>query len=263
MASPSLTHPRPRLHADTRRRLDHHHNHDASSAPAPAPAPMDLVFDGSNSQRDDTVSHEPVQGNGANTAQLQETLRRIVEAAQLILSHPACPTNTQSTFALDHPRALDLVHNALLSSGVESHKLRIEYRPDYGEMRLKLPESPLHSRFITAFDTLLRAAAASSDKLPQLMNINVSVTTQGDNGRQGSLVPDYGWSANPDDIHGRLVLEVAYSQDRRHVAEKCKEYICNTPDYVRAAIAIKIFYPQDKSDYEAILDHLDDCYVGL
>ncbi|KZL64640.1 hypothetical protein CT0861_00603 [Colletotrichum tofieldiae] len=220
----------------------------------------------SDSHSGGTLNHQTMQGGGANMTEVSQALEQIVGAAKHAISHPTCSIHRLgvSVFILHHPRALDLVYNALHSSGVESHKLRIEYRPDQGEMRLKLPETPIHSRFTSGFDSLVRAAATSSDKLPHLENITVPVCTQAENGSPGALAPDWGWAVDPGDPQARLVLEVAYSQNRATVAEKCQEYIYGTRGYVRAAIAIKIFYPQHHPDkYRAILDHLDDCYVGL
>ncbi|GJC89846.1 hypothetical protein ColLi_12684 [Colletotrichum liriopes] len=178
----------------------------------------------SDSHSGGTLNHQTMQGGGANMTEVSKALEQIVGAAKHVISHPTCSIHRLgvSVFILHHPRALDLVYNALHSSGVESHKLRIEYRPDQGEMRLKLPETPIHSRFTSGFDSLVRAAATSSDKLPHLENITVPVCTQAENGSPGALAP---------------------IGNRATVAEKCQEYIYGTRGYVRAAIAIKIFYP--------------------
>ncbi|GKT96683.1 LOW QUALITY PROTEIN: hypothetical protein Ct61P_14533 [Colletotrichum tofieldiae] len=207
----------------------------------------------SDSHSGGTLNHQTMQGGGANMTEVSQALEQIVGAAKHAISHPTCSIHRLgvSVFILHHPRALDLVYNALHSSGVESHKLRIEYRPTKAKC---LPETPIHSRFTSGFDSLVRAAATSSDKLPHLENITVPVCTQAENGSPGALAP----------IGVGRWIQATPKRNRATVAEKCQEYIYGTRGYVRAAIAIKIFYPQHHPDkYRAILDHLDDCYVGL
>ncbi|KAF6820100.1 hypothetical protein CMUS01_11608 [Colletotrichum musicola] len=136
--------------------------------------------------------------------------------------NPFCWAHKQCTFFLHHPRALDLVHHALFSAGIESDTLCIEYFPGRGEVILKTPESPVHSDFIVRFDRLLRDAVESNNNPLHLVNKRDAVVPVGKEVAHGQLQPDEGWSINENDAHGRLVLEVAYSQGRDDVAEKCK-----------------------------------------
>ncbi|GJC88593.1 hypothetical protein ColLi_11431 [Colletotrichum liriopes] len=115
-------------------------------------------------------------------------------------------------------------------------------------MRLKVSETPIHSDLSTRFDKLVRNAIESNTKLPNLEKKRGVVTTVGTNDVVGELKPDEGWSVYEDDFHARLVLEVAYSQARHTVAQNCEEYIYGTRSHVRAAIAIKIFYPRSNPD---------------
>ncbi|KAF6801080.1 hypothetical protein CSOJ01_12031 [Colletotrichum sojae] len=177
--------------------------------------------------------------------------------------NPFCWSHKQCTFFIHHPRALDLVHHALPSAGIESDTLCIEYFPGRGEMILKSPESPVYSDFIVRFDRLLRDAVESNKSPLHLVNKRDTVVTSR-SAKMSQSAPDEGWSVNENDAHGRLILEVAYSQGRDDVAEKCKEYIHGTRGIVRAAIAIKIFYPRSAPDqYTRILHHLDECFVGF
>ncbi|CCF42887.1 hypothetical protein CH063_02944 [Colletotrichum higginsianum] len=191
---------------------------------------------------------------------------RIVRAAKGLLSCPGpSPSHlrTSPTFVLCHPRALDLVHNALRLNGVESiHKLRIEYHGDRGRLRMSMTDSPLHSRLAILFSDLVHAA--SRTKLGHLDNVLSHVPTQGETGRLGRLSPDWGWTALPHDPMPRLVFEVAYSQDLESVADKCEEYMTAGGGIVCAVVGIKICYSKSEpAALATILEHLDDCYVGL
>ncbi|KAF9878106.1 hypothetical protein CkaCkLH20_04144 [Colletotrichum karsti] len=205
-----------------------------------------------------------------NLHKLQLNLGQIIRAAEHMVNNPFCWTHKQCIFSLHHPQALDLAHNALFSAGIESDTLYIEYSPDRGEMVLKTSESPIHSDFGVRFDRLLRDAVKSNNNVPYIVNKPGTVITvseeapSGGAGAIGQLRPDGGWSIHNDDAHGRLVLEVAYSQPQKDVARKCEEYIYGSRGLMRAAIAVKIFYPRSTPDkYTDILNHLDECFIGL
>ncbi|GJC86264.1 hypothetical protein ColLi_09102 [Colletotrichum liriopes] len=163
---------------------------------------------------------------------------------------------------LRHPGALELVHNTLRSNGIEPAKLKIEYSPNQGEVRFKMPEGVVHATLHRKFNLLVRAA--TQDKLSHLEELSGSASPlQGRNGGTGQLIPDQGWSTSSDDPWPRLVLEVAVSQSRDHVSSKCDTYI-RSGKLVSAAIGLKVFYDNNAATaYEDILNHLGECYIGL
>ncbi|KAF6840315.1 hypothetical protein CPLU01_01339 [Colletotrichum plurivorum] len=111
---------------------------------------------------------------------LQQTVGRVIRAAKHMAMNPFCWAHKQCTFFLHHPRALDLVHNALSSAGIESDTLCIEYFPGRGEMTLKSPESPVNSDLIVRFDRLLRDAVESNNNPLHLVNKRDAVVTVGE-----------------------------------------------------------------------------------
>ncbi|WYZ36459.1 hypothetical protein EsH8_XV_000012 [Colletotrichum jinshuiense] len=166
------------------------------------------------------------------------------------------------TISFRHPEALELIHDKLRSNGFANSRIGIEYYPDQGHVRFKMPEGVVHSTLHRKFNELMRKA--TRDKLSHLEELSGSASPLlGDDGAQGQIFPDQGWSSHATDPWARLVLEVAVSQAIGDLENKCRQHVRNG-EHVQAAIGVKVPYNQsDATAYEAILQRIEECYVGL
>ncbi|KZL81101.1 hypothetical protein CI238_12520 [Colletotrichum incanum] len=150
-------------------------------------------------------------------------------------------------------------------------KLQIEYDPDDGLLSFKMSESRIHSAF--AAQVSHRITTATCPFLPGFQalgapNITLASSSSIENDKVGgNRYPDISWGRLCLETNPPVVAKVAYSHPPKlaQLQQRCEGFLKGTRGLrqVRTVIAFNIYNPAAPSDYEAIMRHLDQCYVGV
>ncbi|KAF9877836.1 hypothetical protein CkaCkLH20_04971 [Colletotrichum karsti] len=148
-------------------------------------------------------------------------------------------------------------------------KLRIEYDPDDGLLTFKMPETRIHTEF--AAEVSHNIATMTGPFLKGFKargNTVIELRHDAHPGKTYFKYPDVSWGRARIEPNPAIVAEVAYTnpRDLETLENSCQRYLKGTsgPRQVRTVLAFKIYYnSKAPSDFEAILDHLDECYAGV
>ncbi|KAL0929285.1 uncharacterized protein CTRU02_215738 [Colletotrichum truncatum] len=99
--------------------------------------------------------------NSTNRTEMPSSLKEILETIYTLtpstfsnnFTSPSQIANAHSrVISLHYPEALELIHGTLRSNSVESSRLKVEYYPDEGYVRFKMPESVVHTTLHRKFN---------------------------------------------------------------------------------------------------------------
>ncbi|KAL0929301.1 uncharacterized protein CTRU02_215754 [Colletotrichum truncatum] len=171
-------------------------------------------------------------------------------------------------WTLDNDSYNQLVAELSRYPEIDTDRLKLEHDPDTHVTELKMPNATsFHDVFARNMEETIRFAVAEN---PRLRHLYSSIQGLGStpvrlvSGKQ--QYPDGSLCKKGVDCNARMILEVAFSHPRTRceLADRCKSFITGTHGYTRTAVALDIFYdPANPTDYDAILENLDNCFVAV
>ncbi|KAF9879908.1 hypothetical protein CkaCkLH20_02719 [Colletotrichum karsti] len=149
-------------------------------------------------------------------------------------------------------------------------KLRIEYDAEDGLLTFKMPETRVHTDF--AASICHRITVAAEPLIEDFRSRGTpDIELKGKSKSRSKKVPDIAWGRSPLETNPPIVAEVAYShpngsKDLEILKKICQGYLEGTRGRrkIRTVLGFKIYYPTNPtSNFEAILEHLDECFAGV